>query len=74
MALGDLCSEPVVRDRLHAAQVRLACVALLLPAIIAIGCHRDSAPSAKGGSPAQISRAKRSAAFRNLGKRAESQL
>jgi len=48
--------------------------ALLLLVAVAPGCSRDAAPSGDSGKSAQVSSAERSPAFRNLGKRAESQL
>ena len=74
MAPGKLPPRFAPRRLQQPAPAGLMCAALLLPVIIATGCSRDSAPSADGGRSAQISRAEPSPAFRNLGKRAESQL
>jgi hypothetical protein len=72
MALGNFRFAGTPLQRL--ALAGLMCAALLLPMIIATGCSRDSAPSADGTGNGQISGAEPSPAFRNLGKRAESQL
>lgn len=74
MAPGDLYSRPVAPLRLRPGRAGLVSAALLLLVAVAPGCSRDAAPSGDSGKNAQVSSAERSPAFRNLGKRAESQL